>query len=181
VSRLVEDHGLPVVIVNPSTPVGPRDVKPTPTGRMIVQAARGRMPAFVDTGLNVVHVDDVAAGHLLAFDKGIPGQHYILGGTNLTLRQILQGIAHIRGHRPPRLSLPHGSLLPVAIAAEAWARVTKRQPLVTRDALTMARKRMYFASHKAETELGYAARPVHHALRDAIAWFQNQGYLGRPR
>ncbi len=178
VRKLIEDEGLPVVIVNPSTPIGPRDVKPPPTGRMIVEAAAGRMPAFVDTGLNVVHVDDVAAGHLLAFERGAVGERYILGGTDLSLAEILAEVARITGRRPPKLRLPHGLILPIAYGAEAWARLTGRgEPFVTVDGLKMARKWMYFSSAKAERALGYRARPPARALEDAVAWFRAEGYL----
>ncbi len=178
VRRLVADHGLPAVIVNPSTPIGPRDIKPTPTGRMIVEAAAGRIPAFVDTGLNIVHVEDVAAGHLLAFDRGRVGERYVLGGRNMTLREILAEVARICGRRPPRVRLPHGLVLPVAYAAEAWARLARGgEPFVTVDGIRMARKRMFFSSAKAEAELGYGARAPGEALGDAIAWFRQAGYL----
>ena len=179
VRRLVAEAGLPAVIVNPSMPVGPRDIKPTPTGRIIVEAARGHMPAFVDTGLNVVHVADVAAGHLAAFKRGRIGERYILGGENMALGQILAAIARRCGRRAPRLRLPHGLVLPVAYAAEAWARLRgSGEPFVTLDALRMARKRMYFTSAKAQAELGYQARPAEAALADAVDWFREAGYLG---
>ncbi|MHA1599484.1 MAG: hopanoid-associated sugar epimerase [Alphaproteobacteria bacterium] len=179
VRRLVDEEGLPVVIVNPSTPIGPRDVKPTPTGRLIVEAATGRMPAFVDTGLNVVHVDDVAAGHLLAFDRGVVGERYVLGGENLTLRDILAEIARLCGRRVPRVRLPHGLVMPIAYAAESVSRVTGREPFVTVDGLRMARKKMFFSSAKAETALGYRARPAEEALADAVEWFRGAGYLSK--
>ncbi|MCP5151274.1 MAG: NAD-dependent epimerase/dehydratase family protein [Ectothiorhodospiraceae bacterium] len=173
--------GLPVVIVNPSTPVGPRDVKPTPTGRMILDAARGKMPAYVDTGLNVVHVDDVAEGHLLAMEHGVAGQRYILGGENLTLREILHAVARAAGRTPPRVRLPHGAVLPVAVVAEAWARLSGRgEPLATVDGVRMARKRMFFDSARAERELGYRTRPAQAAIDDAVAWFEQAGYFSRP-
>jgi dihydroflavonol-4-reductase len=168
--------GLPAVIVNPSTPVGPRDVKPTPTGRMIVEAASGRMPAFVDTGLNIVHVDDVAAGHLLAAQKGRPGERYILGGENLALAEILAAVARLCGRPPPRVRLPIAPLMPLAFAAEAMATLTGREPFVTRDGLRMARKKMYFTSAKAERELGYRARAAREGIADAVAWFKEAGY-----
>jgi dihydroflavonol-4-reductase len=179
VRRLVGEEGLPVVIVNPSTPIGPHDIKPTPTGRMIVEAAAGRMPAFVDTGLNVVHVEDVAAGHLLAFDHGAIGERYVLGGENLTLREILAEIARLSGRRPPRLCLPHNLVLPIAYGAEAWARLSGREPFATADGVRMARKKMYFSSAKAAATLGYRARPAHEALADAVRWFQAAGYLAK--
>lgn len=175
VKELVKERGLPAIIVNPSTPIGPRDVKPTPTGRMIVEAASGRMPAFVDTGLNVVHVDDVAAGHLLAEQKGRVGERYILGGENLTLAEILRRIALLTGRRPPTLSIPIPAIWPIAIGAEAWARLSGKEPFVMRDGLRMARKKMFFSSAKAERELGYRARPAQEALADAVAWFKAAG------
>jgi len=178
VRGMVTEAGLPAVIVNPSTPIGPRDIKPTPTGRMIVEAARGRIPAFVDTGLNVVHVADVAAGHLLAFERGRIGERYILGGENLAFAEILGSIARLRGRPPPRLRLPHGLVLPIAHAAEAWARLTGgAEPFVTVDGLRMSKKRMFFTSAKAETVLGYRARPAEAALADAVTWFREAGYL----
>jgi dihydroflavonol-4-reductase len=177
VRRLVAERRLPAVIVNPSTPVGPGDVKPTPTGRLIVEAATGRMPAFVDTGLNIVHVDDVAAGHLLALERGRIGERYILGGEDLRLAEILTEIALLTGRKPPRLRIPIPSLVPVAFAAEMMARVTGHEPFVTRDGLKMAEKKMYFSSAKAERELGYAPRPARQALADAVAWFAEAGYL----
>ena len=178
VRRLIVEKGAPVVIVNPSTPIGPRDVKPTPTGRMIVEAASGRMPAFVDTGLNVVHVDDVAAGHLLAFHKGRIGERYVLGGENMELRAILAEIARLTGRRPPRISIPHGAIMPIAALAEAWARLVPGtgEPFVTLDGIKMARKKMFFSSAKATRELGYSPRPATAALEDAVAWFRAKGY-----
>ena len=176
VQRLIEEKALPAVIVNPSTPVGPRDIKPTPTGRMIADAAAGRMPAYVDTGLNIVHVDDVAAGHLLAFERGKVGQRYILGGENLSLKDILTEIARITGRRPPSLSLPHDLIMPVAYVAEFVARLTGgSDPMVTVDGVRMARKKMFFTSAKAERELGYRFRPADAALADAVAWFGGKG------
>jgi dihydroflavonol-4-reductase len=174
VREMVEKHGLPAVIVNPSTPVGPGDIKPTPTGRMVADAAKGRMPAYVDTGLNIVHVDDVAAGHLLAFQRGQIGERYILGGENLSLKQILVMIAGFTGRHPPRVRLPHDLVLPIAYIAEGWARMAGYQTLtLTVDGLRMSKKRMYFSSDKARRELGYAPRPAADALRDAVNWFLN--------
>lgn len=177
VQELVRARGLPVVIVNPSTPVGPGDIKPTPTGRLIVEAARGQMPAFVDTGLNIVHVDDVAAGHLAAAEKGRIGERYILGGENMALAEILADVAQAVGRRPPWLRVPHSVLYPVAIAAELAARVTGRDPFVTLDGVRMSRKKMYFTSAKASRELGYAPRPAREAIADAVSWFEANGYL----
>ena len=166
-----------VVIVNPSTPIGPGDVKPTPTGRIIMDAARGRMPAYVDTGLNVVHVDDVASGHLLAFERGRAGERYVLGGEDLTLREILTEVARLTGRRPPRVRLPHGLVLPIAYAAVGLASLTGRATQITVDGVRMARKRMFFSSAKAAQELGYRARPAAEALADAVAWFRARGMI----
>jgi dihydroflavonol-4-reductase len=177
VRELVRERGLPVVIVNPSTPVGPGDIKPTPTGRLIVEAARGQMPAFVDTGLNIVHVDDVAEGHLAAAEKGRIGERYILGGENMALAEILAEVAQAVGRRPPWLRVPHGVLFPVAIGAELAARVTGRDPFVTLDGVRMSRKKMYFTSEKASHELGYASRAARQAIADAVSWFEANGYL----
>jgi dihydroflavonol-4-reductase len=177
VDALVAEHGLPAVIVNPSTPIGPGDIKPTPTGRLIVEAARGRMPGFVDTGLNIVHVDDVALGHLLAAKSGRVGRRYILGGDNLSLAEILAEVARLTGRRPPTLKIPRAALLPIAAGAEALARITGREPFVTVDGVNMAKKKMFFASTRAVTELGYAPRPSRQAIADAVAWFAANGYL----
>jgi dihydroflavonol-4-reductase len=176
VSKLV-DGGLPVVIVNPSTPVGPRDIKPTPTGRMIVEAVSGRMPAYVDTGLNMVHVDDVAKGHLLAYEKGSVGERYVLGADNMSLREILGEIADLADGRAPLFRIPHDLILPLAHVAEAWTRLTGgKEPFVTVDGVRLAKKRMYFSSAKAEQALGYNPRPACQGLADAIAWFRQHGY-----
>jgi len=179
VRGLVESAGLPAVIVNPSTPVGPGDVRPTPTGRIIVEAARGRMPGYVDTGLNIAHVDDVAAGHLLAAERGQIGRRYILGGDNLTLAEILAEVARAVGRRPPRLKVPYAVVLPVAVIAEAIARLTGREPFVTLDGARMSRKKMFFTSARAMRELDYRPRPASTAIADAIAWFGANGYLAR--
>ncbi len=175
VMALVREKHLPAVIVNPSTPIGPRDVKPTPTGRLILEAAAGRMPAYVDTGLNLVHVDDVADGHLLAEERATIGERYILGGENLGLGEILRRIARLVGRKPPRLKLPIAPLWPVALIAEGVGRITGREPFITLDGLRMARKKMFFSSEKARRALGYAPRPADAALADAIAWFRAQG------
>ena len=176
VQRMIDEQGLPAVIVNPSTPIGPRDIKPTPTGRIIVEAMAGRIPAFVDTGLNLVHVDDVAEGHLLALEKGRIGEMYILGGQDASLRDMLADIAAETGRPAPRIRLPRAPLYPLAYGAEAVARLTKKEPFLTVDSLRMSEHRMFFCSAKAERELGYRARPYHEALRDAIAWFREAGY-----
>lgn len=169
--------GQDVVIVNPSTPIGPRDRKPTPTGRIVLDAAAGRMPAYVDTGLNVVHVEDVAIGHRLAFERGRTGERYVLGGENLTLAQILAEIATLVGRKPPKIRLPHGLVLPIAYLAQGVARVTGGQPIATVEEVRMARKRMFFSSEKAQRELGYTPRPARQALMDAVRWYRDNGYL----
>jgi dihydroflavonol-4-reductase len=176
---MIEGARLPVVIVNPSTPIGPRDVRPTPTGQIIVRAAAGRMPAFVDTGLNFVHVDDVAAGHVAALQRGRVGERYILGGENVALSTFLGEVAKIVGRRPPRVRLPHTAVYPVAVGAELLARFTGRAPFVTRDGLRMSRRHMYFVDTKARRELGYVSRPYREGIVDAIAWFERAGYLDR--
>src|SRR5689334_17055535 len=178
--RLVESmisNGLPAVIVSPSTPIGPRDIKPTPTGQIVVNGATGRMPAFVDTGLNLVHVDDVAEGHLLALEQGKIGENYILGGADVALQTMLGDIAFLSGRRAPSIKLPRAPLFPLAWAAEAVARVTGKEPFLTADALRMSRYRMFFSSEKARRELGYAARPYKEGLKDALSWFRDNGYL----
>lgn len=177
VERMIAEEGLPAVIVAPSTPIGARDIKPTPTGRIIVEAATGRMPAFVDTGLNLVHVDDVAEGHFLALERGQVGENYILGGTDVTLAQMLADIAALSGRRAPTVKLPRAPLFPLAFAVEAVARVTGKEPFLTADALRMSRYQMYFSSAKAIRELGYTARPYQEGLKDAYAWFAANRYL----
>jgi len=177
VERRIGEKGTPAVIVLPSTPIGPFDIKPTPTGRILVEAASGRIPAFVDTGLNLVHVDDVAAGHILALEKGVVGEKYILGGQDVSLRQMLADIAALTGRKAPTVNLPRLPLYPLAWGAEAVARITGKEPFVTRDALDMAAHHMFFTSAKAERELGYHARPYGEALADAHAWFRAAGYL----
>jgi dihydroflavonol-4-reductase len=175
--RLASEEGVPVVTVNPAAPFGPRDIKPTPTGRIIVEFARGRMPAYVDTGLNVVHVDDVAAGHLLAWRKGEIGERYILGGDNMSLREILEIVAAHLGRPAPRIRLPRLPLFPIAWGAELACRVFGGEPMVTAEALRMAKKKMYFSNRKAIDSLGYAPRPGAVALTDAADWFRANGYF----
>jgi dihydroflavonol-4-reductase len=169
--------GVPVVIVNPSTPVGPGDIKPTPTGQIVLDAAAGRTPAYVDTGLNIVHVDDVAAGHLLAYQHGRPGERYILGGQDLTLREILTQIARLVGRQPPRILLPHAAVLGVAFIAEAFAKISGRTTRISVEAVRMSEKQMFFSSAKAEQELGYRSRPAIEAFADAVSWFRARGLL----
>jgi dihydroflavonol-4-reductase len=177
VIRMIAEEGLPAVIVNPSTPIGPRDIRPTPTGRLVVEAASGRVPAFVDTGLNLVHVDDVAAGHVAALERGAIGERYILGGENVLLHDMLSAIGEITGKRAPKVRIPRAAVYPIAIAAEALAKVMSKEPFVTLDGLRMSKHRMFFTAAKAERELGFRARPYREALRDAVAWFAEHGYL----
>lgn len=177
VRELVERRGLPIVTVYPTAPVGPRDVRPTPTGRTILEAARGRIPAFVDTGLNLVHVDDVAHGHWLAFERGRVGERYILGGQNLDLVQILRMVAQVTGRPPPKLRIAYPLALLAAVVAEGGARITRREPLITLDGVRMSRKRMFFTAAKAERELGFRSRRAEQAIADAIGWFRRHRYL----
>ncbi|MGB2731229.1 MAG: hopanoid-associated sugar epimerase [Methylovirgula sp.] len=177
VTAMIAAERLPAVIVHPSTPIGPRDIKPTPTGRIIIEAARGRMPGYVDTGLNLVHVDDVAEGHIAALQHGQISEHYILGGQNVSLAAMLANIAALSGRRAPRIRVPRGILYPLAFLAEAKARLTHREPFLTRDGLRMSEYRMFFSSAKAERDLGFRARPYAQGLADALAWFGQHGYL----
>lgn len=178
VKRLADEHGLPVIIVNPSTPVGPRDVKPTPTGRIVVDAASGRMPAYVDTGLNLVHVDDVAIGHILALERGRTGERYILGASNLTLKEIFCTIARLVGRNPPKIRLPHAAVFPFACVSEVWARlVSRKEPRVPLNGVRLAKRKMFFSIEKARRSLGFDPGPVEEGLREAVDWFQQNGYL----
>ncbi len=174
VNRLVRDEKIPAVIVNPSTIIGPRDIRPTPTGRMVEEAARGKIPAFVDTGLNVVHVDDVATGHVQAYEHGKIGERYVLGGDDMMLREILAEIASLVGRRPPRIRLPRAAVLPVAYIAEFAARIrgSAVEPLVTVDGIKMSKTFMFFSSEKAKKAIGYAPRPGREALADAVEWLR---------
>jgi dihydroflavonol-4-reductase len=177
VQAMAAARGLPAVIVNSSTPIGPRDIWPAPTGRIIIEAASGRMPGYVDTALNLVHVDDVAAGHLAALERGRIGQLYILGGQNVGLAEMLAEIARIVGRVPPLLKPPRRLIYPIALGAETAARLTGREPFVTLDGLRMAKYRMTFTSAKAEAEHGDRARPYREGLVKAIEWFRGKGYL----
>jgi dihydroflavonol-4-reductase len=182
-AEMAAARGLPVVIVNPSAPVGPWDWKPTPTGRMLVDYLRGRMLAYLDTGLNVVHVRDVARGHLLAAAHGRPGERYILGHAhgNLGLRAIFERLAPHTGVRAPRVRLPYRVALALGTGAEVVARFTGQEPVVARTAVRMAAKRMFFDPSKAIRELGLPQTPVDEALRDAVDWFWANGYALRRR
>jgi dihydroflavonol-4-reductase len=174
---LVRQEGLPVVVVNPAAPVGPRDIKPTPTGKMIRDAAAGRVPAYIDTGLNIVHVDDVAEGHVLALERGRIGERYVLGGENLLLKDLLALVANVVGRKPPSIELPEAVVWPAALFMEGLARLTGIPPMMTRDHIKMARHKMFYSSAKAMNELGYSPRPVRSAIEDAVAWFRANGML----
>ena len=176
VQHLTDKHQLPLVIVNPSTPVGPRDVKPTPTGQIVLDTLCGRMPAYMSTGLNVAHVDDIAQGHLLAYLHGKTGERYILGGENLHLIQILEEIDKIIDKKIKRMNIPMGMMLPVAWVMEKVAIATNTQPRASVDSIRMAEKKMFFSSEKAIRDLGYKYRPSSEAIEDAVTWFQNNGY-----
>ena len=177
VEKMIAEQNLPAVIVNPSTPIGPCDVRPTPTGRIIVEAAAGRMPGFVDTGLNLVHVEDVAAGHIAAWQNGRIGERYILGGQDVRLGDMLAEIARFVGRTPPKLRIPRRLIYPIAYGAEAIAYFTGKEPFVTTTGLKLAKDLMFFSSAKAERELGYRARPYGEAIADAVTWFRQNGYL----
>lgn len=170
-------RGLPLVIVNPSTPVGALDVKPTPTGKIIVDFLNRRMPAYLDTGLNIIDVVDCARGHILAARHGRVGEKYILGNANLTLRDIFAMLAEITGTPAPRVRLPYAPILLAAYLNEALSRVTSREPLIPLAGVQMARKFMFFDSSKAVRELGLPQSPVRDALRRAVEWFRSNGYV----
>ena len=177
VKELYKTKKLPVVIVNPAAPVGPRDIKPTPTGKMILDAAMKKIPAYLDTGLNIVHVDDVAKGHLQAFNKGIFGERYILGGENMTFKEILEMISVLCGHNPPKIQLPKKPLYPIGYIFEIFARLFNlKNPMLTVDMIRMAEKKMFFSSEKAKKELNYKYKSAKIALKDAIQWFIDNGY-----
>lgn len=172
--------GAPVVTVNPSAPVGPWDIKPTPTGQMIVDFLKGKMVASLDTGLNVVHVRDVARGHILAAERGRVGERYILGNRNLSLIEIFRMLAELTGIRAPRFRVPYAVAWLAAAGMEGVARITGRAPQVPLTAVRMARKRMYFSAARAVAELGLPQTPVEQALKDAVDWFVERGYAPRP-
>ena len=176
VKQLTDEHQLPLIIVNPSTPIGPGDIRPTPTGRIVLDTLMGRMPAYVNTGLNIAHVDDIAYGHLLAYQHGKPGERYILGGDNMSLLQILQTIDAINGTQQNRINIPIGLMLPMAWLMEKIAFFTHTEPRATLDSIHMAKKLMFFSSEKAHRELGYQYRPSIEALKDAVKWFKENDY-----
>ena len=176
VKELIRNEKAPITIVNPSTPVGPRDIKPTPTGQIVLDTIRHRMPAYVDTGLNIVHVDDVAQGHLLAMEKGEIGESYILGGDNMSLASIIEFLCVSENIKPPTIQLPHNLILPVAWCMERIASFTGKAPRATVDGVRMAKNKMYFSSEKAKEKLGYHSRPATEGLIDAINWFNEHNY-----
>ena len=177
--RVVEswiDRGLPVVVVSPSTPIGERDAKPTPTGKIVVDFLNGRLPAYVDTGLNLVDVRDVAVGHLLAAERGRPGQSYILGAVNLSLRQMLELLGRLTGKRPPRFKVPHWIPLAVAHLEEPLSRWLGRDPRVPIDGVRMSKSVMFFDASKAVRELGFPQSPIEPAFERAVSWFIDHDY-----
>ncbi len=168
---------VPVVIVNPTAPVGPWDWKPTPTGRIILDFLKGKMPAYVDTGLNVAAVEDIAAGHLLAAEKGRIGERYILGARNMTLKQILDALSAITGRPSPRVRLPHAVALAAGYADQLFSRLAGREPQIPVEGVKMSRHRMFVESDKAARELGYKPTSVEAALERAVRWYEQHGYL----
>jgi len=175
-ARRFASEGLPVVIVHPSAPVGPFDIKPTPTGQMIVDFLLGRMTAYTDTGLNIVGVEDVAVGHVLAHQRGRPGEGYILGGENMSLLEIFRSLSSITGIPAPRARIPRSVLAPIAFLSEGWARITRKPPRVSWEAVRLAGRYMYFSSARAERELGYQPGSARAALERAVEWFEKNGY-----
>jgi dihydroflavonol-4-reductase len=167
----------PVVIVNPTAPIGDHDFKPTPTGKIVVDFLKGAMPAFVDTGLNVVDARDVAEGHLLACERGKSGERYILGSENLTLEQILSKLASITGLRAPKTQVPYAVAYGYAVMSTTWASMTGKEPRAPLDAVKMSRKKMWVSHEKAARELGYAPGPAIVALQRAVDWFRANGYV----
>ena len=168
--------GLPVVIVNPTAPIGDHDIKPTPTGRIVLDFLKGDMPAFIDTGLNVVNARDVALGQVLACERGRSGERYILGSENLTLAQILGKLAAITGRKAPRLQLPYAVAYAAGVVTTGWAKITGKPPRAPLDAVRMARKKMFVSHAKAARELGFEPGPAQGALAQAVEWFQANGY-----
>jgi len=168
--------GFPVVVVNPTAPVGDHDVKPTPTGKIVVDFLKGALPAFIDTGLNLVDVRDTAEAHLLAAERGRPGERYIVGSENLTLARILQTLARLTGREAPRVKLPYAVAYAAGLVTTGWARITGRPPLAPLDAVRMAKKKMFVSIEKARRELGFSPGAVDVALGRAVEWFQANGY-----
>jgi len=181
VTKLCGERGLPARIVLPSTPIGPRDVKPTPTGKIVLDYLLGKMPAYLDTGLNLIAVTDCAAGHLLALEKGVVGERYILGNEDLSLKAILDMLADLTGLPPARVRIPYALAWTAGAVSTAWARLRGRPPGIPLDGVRMARKRMWFDPGKARRELDLPQTPVREALRRAALWFCENGYVPAPR
>ncbi len=175
--KLAKDEGLPVVVVNPAAPIGPRDIKPTPTGKIVVDFLNGKMPSYIDTGMNIVHVDDVAMGHWLAATKGRIGERYILGGENLTLKGVLDELASVTGRTAPRFKTPYAVAYAFGALDTAIARMRGVEPMAPLDAIKMAKHYMWFSSRKAARDLGYESRAARLALKDAADWFTANGYV----
>jgi dihydroflavonol-4-reductase len=170
-------RGLPVVIVNPTAPVGDHDWKPTPTGKIVVDFLKDKLPVYIDTGLNIVDADDTAAGHLLAAEHGRVGERYILGAENLTLGQILQRLAIIAGKKAPGMKIPYAVAYAAGVASTAWANLTGREPAAPLEGVKMARKKMFASHAKASRELGYTPGSAVAALEKAVRWFRENGYV----
>lgn len=170
-------RGMPVVVVNPTAPVGDHDVKPTPTGRIILDFLKRQMPAYVDTGLNFVDVRDTARGHLLAAERGKPGERYILGGDNLTLADVFARLERLSGLPAPRVRIPYAAAYAAGVCSTGWAWLTGSEPRAPLDGVRMARKKMWVSTEKARRELGFAAGPVDAAFARAIEWFRTRGYV----
>lgn len=174
--KLGKEEGLPVVTVNPAAPIGPMDIKPTPTGKMVVDFLNGRIPSYIDTGLNIVHVEDVAMGHWLAAQKGRIGERYILGGENLTLKQVLDLLAEVSGLPGPKFKTPYAIAYAFGAVDTAIAVMRGTTPMAPLDAIKMAKHYMWFSSEKAKKELGFSPRPAKAALKDAVDWYLAHGY-----
>ncbi|MDO8526436.1 MAG: NAD-dependent epimerase/dehydratase family protein [Deltaproteobacteria bacterium] len=177
VAKIFADEGLPVVIVNPSAPIGPYDAKPTPTGKIIVDFLNGRVPAYVDTGLNVIDVEDVVAGHWLAAEKGRVGERYILGNQNMSLKEIYEKIARLGNRKAPKFQIPYSVALTAAYGSELIGKILRRPPAIAIGAVKMAKKFMYFSPAKAVSELGLPQSSIDNAFKKAILWFQENGYV----
>jgi len=175
--REAASGGFPAVIVNPTAPVGDHDVKPTPTGKIVVDYLAGAMPAYLETGLNIVDAEDVAEGHVLALERGRQGERYILGAENLTLRQIFEALARISGVRAPKLRIPYPVAYAAGLASTGWAYLTGSQPRAPLDGVRMARKKMWVSHAKAARELGFSPAPAEAALAKAVSWFRTNGYV----
>jgi dihydroflavonol-4-reductase len=177
IAREFACQGLPIVIVNPSTPIGTRDIKPTPTGKMIVDFLNGKMPGYIDTGLNFVDVEDVAAGHCLAAEKGKVGERYILGNRNMSLKEFLESLARVAGRPALRIQIPYAVAYLAGAVSTGLSLITRREPAIPLDGVRMAHEPMYYDSSKAVRELGLPQTPVEEAIRQAIAWFKANGYV----